>query len=124
MIETLAVITVVESARNYSGQDTLNRVFKIEYVSNPEPKSDERQHPSIRLEELAGNAYAYRESVTLKTVSKQADTRKPVPDEDELLAIIIDMMETRIETYIDTELIELEVETRPHTANLASALIN
>lgn len=125
MIETLAVITAVESAQNYSGgHDDRERVFKLEYVSNLEPKSDEKQHPSIRLEELAGSTYAYRESTTLKTVSKQADTTKPVPDGDELLDVIINMMEDRIETYIEGEIVSVDSTTRPHTANLASALIN
>jgi hypothetical protein len=122
MIETLAVITVAESAQNYGRElETLDRVFKIEYDITKSQHTNKTQ-PSARLEELAGSTYAYRENIALKTIGNAVDVRTASAEHDELLEALLTMAETRIPTYIEGTIESMETDVREHTVNLDAEL--
>lgn len=122
MIETLAVITVAESAQNYAReQETLHRVFKIEYDTTESRHTDKTQ-PSARIEELAGSTYAYRENISLKTIGNATDVRTASAEHDELLEALLTMAETRIPAYIEGTIKSMETDIREHTVNLDAEL--
>lgn len=122
MIETLAVITVAESAQNYSRQqEAIDRVFKLEYDTTESRHTDKAQ-PSARLEELAGSTYAYRENIALKTIGNAIDVRTASAEHDELLEALLTMAENRIPTYIDGTIESMETDVREHTVNLDAEL--
>jgi hypothetical protein len=119
MIETLAIITVTEETQDY-GPNT--RRFKLEFVSDPEPQSSGRTEPVVRLEALAGSAYAYRESISLKAIAELYDGVPHQAEHSELLDATVTEMRTRIKTYIDGDIDEMNTEMRPHHSDLVREL--
>lgn len=119
MIETLAIITVTEETQNY-GPET--RRFKLEYMSDPEPKSSGDTDPVLRLEARAGSGYAYRESVSLRAIGELCDGESWQAEHDEILNVALREIRNRIKTYIDGEINTMDTETRTHHTDLQAEM--